>query len=73
MVLLFEQKERPAGPHPVDHVVWVYVDDLDAHYTRSTANGATIVSEITQHGYRSYTAADPEGHRWTFLQAAPPS
>lgn len=73
MVLLFEQKERSAGPGPIDHGIWVYVDDLDAHYSRSTANGATIVSEITQHGYRSYKADDLEGHRWTFLQTAPAS
>ena len=73
VVLLFEQNERPTGPRPVDHAVWVYVDDLDAHYARSTANGATIVSEITHHGYRSYTATDPESHHWTFLQSTPTS
>jgi uncharacterized glyoxalase superfamily protein PhnB len=73
MVLLFEQKERPAGPRPVDHAVWIHVDDVDAHYTRSTTNGATITKEITHHGYRSYTATDLEGHHWTFLQSAPAS
>jgi uncharacterized glyoxalase superfamily protein PhnB len=56
---------------PVTHVPWVYVDDLDAHLATARAAGATIVSGIEQHGYRGYTAADLEGHRWTFLQAPP--
>lgn len=67
-IMLFELKERV--PHPVDHAVWVFVNDLDAHYARSTANGATIVTEIHHHGYRSYEAKDLEGHHWTFAQAA---
>jgi uncharacterized glyoxalase superfamily protein PhnB len=69
-IMLFELKER-AAPRPVDHAVWIYVDDLEAHFARSTASGATIVSEITQYGYRSYEAADLEGHHWTFAQANP--
>jgi uncharacterized glyoxalase superfamily protein PhnB len=50
---------------------WAYVDDLDAHFARARAAGATIVSEIEQRGYRAYTAEDPEGRRWTFAQARP--
>lgn len=57
-----------AGP---THETWVYVDDLDAHYKTAKVGGATIVSEIHQHGYRAYSADDLEGHRWTFVQAAP--
>ena len=70
-VLLFERAESP-GPQ-TDHETWVYVDDLDAHFAHSSANGATIVSEIHQHGFRCYEAEDLEGHRWTFLQASPSS
>lgn len=70
-ILLFELKEPVSGPKPVDHGVWVYVDDLDAHFARSSENGAKIVSEIRQHGYRLYEAEDLEGHRWTFAQARP--
>lgn len=69
-VLLFT-RDRPETERPVDHETWVYVDDLDAHFAHSSANGATIVSEIHQHGFRCYEAADLEGHRWTFLQASP--
>lgn len=50
---------------------WVFVDDLDAHYLRAKAGGATIVEEIHQTGYRAYAAADLEGHRWTFALARP--
>jgi uncharacterized glyoxalase superfamily protein PhnB len=50
---------------------WAYVDDLDAHFAHAKTAGATIVSEIEQHGYRAYSAEDLEGHRWTFAQARP--
>ena len=53
------------------HMPWAYVDDLDAHFTRAKAAGATIVSDVEQRGYRAYTAEDLEGHRWTFVQARP--
>jgi uncharacterized glyoxalase superfamily protein PhnB len=70
-ILLFKLKERASDPRPVDHGVWVHVDDLDAHFARSSSSGAKIVSEIHQHGYRCYEADDLEGHRWTFAQARP--
>jgi hypothetical protein len=50
---------------------FVYVDDLDAHLAHADAAGATIVSPITEHGFRSYTAADCEGRTWVFAQAGP--
>jgi uncharacterized glyoxalase superfamily protein PhnB len=56
---------------PTTHVPWVYVDDLDAHFARAQANGASIVEGIHQHGYRAYVAEDLEGHRWTIAQARP--
>jgi uncharacterized glyoxalase superfamily protein PhnB len=68
-ILLFKLTEDRVGG--LDHGVWVYVDDLDAHFAHSSANGAKIVSEIHQHGYRCYEADDLEGHRWTFAQARP--
>jgi uncharacterized glyoxalase superfamily protein PhnB len=68
-ILLFELEDDSAPR--ADHAVWVYVDDLDAHFARSTEQGAKIVSEIHQHGYRRYEAEDLEGHRWTFAQARP--
>jgi uncharacterized glyoxalase superfamily protein PhnB len=56
---------------PVTHETWLFVDDLDAHLEHAEGRGATIVAPVTEHGFRSYTAEDPEGHRWTFVQASP--
>ncbi len=48
--------------------VLCYVDDVDAHYARARAEGATLLSEPEDqfHGDRSYRAEDCEGHRWIF-------
>lgn len=69
-VILFPLEGKWSG-EPVTHETWVYVDDLDAHFARAQERGAHIVSDIAQHGFRSYTAEDLEGHRWTFVQAGP--
>lgn len=50
---------------------FVYVDDLDVHLEHAEAAGATIVSPIVEHGFRSYTAADCEGRHWVFAQSGP--
>jgi uncharacterized glyoxalase superfamily protein PhnB len=46
----------------------VHVDDVDAHYERARAAGASIDSEPTDqpYGQREYGVRDPEGHRWWF-------
>jgi uncharacterized glyoxalase superfamily protein PhnB len=65
---------RPGSPPDgtaATHVPWIFVDDLDAHFARAEAGGATIVQGIHQHGYRAYVAEDLEGRRWTFAQARP--
>jgi PhnB protein len=65
--------ERDAGvvsPYIVDGV-HVSVDDVDAHYGRAVAAGATILSELEDNtgiGQRQYRAEDLEGHRWMFAQ-----
>jgi len=57
-----------AVPWIIDGVL-VYVDDLDAHYRRAKAGGATILSEIEEGPPgRRYRAEDFEGHRWFFFQ-----
>lgn len=50
---------------------FVYVDDLDAHLKHAEAGGARIITPITEHGFRSYTAADCEGRHWVFAQNGP--
>jgi uncharacterized glyoxalase superfamily protein PhnB len=49
---------------------FVEVDDVDTHYERARAAGATILREPEEPGigFRIYTAEDPEGHRWMFGQ-----
>ena len=53
--------------------LFVYVDDVEAHFRRARAAGAQIVSEPTKRDYddwedRTYETLDPEGHRWWFAQ-----
>jgi uncharacterized glyoxalase superfamily protein PhnB len=70
-ILLFRLDQASPAPTAVTHAVWVFVDDLDAHFAHAKAAGASVVSEIHKHGFRAYEAEDPEGHRWTFAQARP--
>jgi uncharacterized glyoxalase superfamily protein PhnB len=56
---------------PGTHIPWLFVDDLDAHFARAVAHGATVVEGIHQHGFRAYVARDPDGYTWTIAQARP--
>ena len=55
-------------PYIIDGIL-VYIDDVDEHFERAKAAGATILSavEATPDGKR-YRAEDLEGHRWMFSQ-----
>jgi uncharacterized glyoxalase superfamily protein PhnB len=68
MVLGLDRAGSVAGDA---HVPWLFVDDVDAHFEHAAAHGAIIVEGIRQHGYRAYTARDPEGYLWTIAQARP--
>jgi uncharacterized glyoxalase superfamily protein PhnB len=70
-LMVLKQTEEPAEGTPVTHTPWVFVDDLDAHYSQAKERGARILTEIWQHGVRAYEAADLEEKRWTFAQASP--
>ena len=52
----------------VTQSLYIFVDDVDAHYARARAAGAKILAEPETMfwGDRTYVAEDPEGHRWTF-------
>jgi uncharacterized glyoxalase superfamily protein PhnB len=57
-------------PYVVDGVM-VQVDDIEAHYERARAAGATILTELEDNpgiGQRQYRVEDIEGHRWMFVQ-----
>ena len=59
-----------AGPRKVGRttLMYVLVDDVDAHHARAVEAGAEVVEELTDtpFGHRRYTCDDPEGHEWTF-------
>ena len=63
----FESPKR--GGYPGTQI-YVYVDDVDAHFERAKAAGAEIASEPEDmfYGDRAYSAKDPEGHRWSFAR-----
>lgn len=48
--------------------IYVYVDDVDAHFEHAKSAGATIVRDPEDqfYGDRSYGVEDPEGHEWIF-------
>jgi uncharacterized glyoxalase superfamily protein PhnB len=59
----------PAGD-TVSQYAHVAVDDVERHFARAKAAGATILKEPEDmpFGVRQYTAKDIGGHWWTFSQ-----
>ena len=67
-----EESERVARlldtPWVIDGVQ-VEVSDVNAHFERARSAGAEILRELEDLPFgRLYAAADPEGHRWMFMQ-----
>ena len=66
--------ENCKSPKSLDGAVttnlYVYVDDVDAHYAVARSAGAEVVSDLEDMfwGDRTYVAKDLEGHRWAFAQ-----
>ena len=60
----------PKSVGKVTQSLKVYVDDIDRHFERAKAAGATVISEPKDEfwGGRIYRAKDLEGHDWTFSQ-----
>jgi uncharacterized glyoxalase superfamily protein PhnB len=59
----------PANPwDTADHGVYVYVEDIDAHYARAQAAGAQILRALadTPYGAREYSVHDLDGRLWSF-------
>ena len=58
-------QQDPPGPHMGLYVV---LTDVEAHYARARAAGATITSPLAEQpwGHVMYGAVDPEGHEWGF-------
>ena len=74
MIMLGSYKEdvfrykTPRQAGGVTQAVYVYVQDIDAHFARAEAAGAEIVVPLkeTDYGSREYSARDLEGHLWHF-------
>ena len=63
-----QARKWSTAPWVIDGVL-VYVDDIDRHFRRAKAAGATILSEIEPGPPgRRYRAEDLEGHRWFFFE-----
>ena len=62
--------QSPGKLGGVNQSLYVFVDDVDAHFAHARAAGAKIVSEPEDMfwGDRMYYAQDPEGHHWNFAQ-----
>lgn len=58
----------PKDPCAPNIGLYVIVEDVDAHYERARAAGATVIWELADQpfGHRMYAVADPEGHEWCF-------
>lgn len=67
-------EERRVSPRSLDgantQTLYVFVDDVEAHFQRARAAGAVIFREPedSYYGHRVYGAEDCEGHRWFFGQ-----
>jgi len=62
--------KNPSARGGATQIVYVYVDDVDAHHAVALAKGAHILSPLADqfYGDRTYAASDPEGHEWCFAQ-----
>jgi uncharacterized glyoxalase superfamily protein PhnB len=58
----------PRAAGVATQALYVYVDDLDAHFERARSEGAELkgLPKDTDFGAREYHARDLEGHLWTF-------
>jgi uncharacterized glyoxalase superfamily protein PhnB len=60
--------ESPQALGAATQALYVWVDNVDAHFERARSAGAAITSppEDTDFGSRDYHVCDPEGHLWIF-------
>ncbi|MFQ5512988.1 MAG: VOC family protein [Myxococcota bacterium] len=60
----------PARLGQVTQSLYVYVDDVDAHFEHTRSAGARVLAEPEDmfYGDRRYGSEDLEGHHWYFAQ-----
>jgi uncharacterized glyoxalase superfamily protein PhnB len=67
-VLMVGPRADPPGPFDTGRaVLYLAVDDVDAHHARAVAAGAAVVMELVDqpYGSREYAVTDPEGNVWS--------
>jgi len=68
-VVMLGTRSDPPGSYDTGRaVLYLPVDEVDAHHDRAVAAGAEILSGLTDqpYGAREYSALDPEGNVWSF-------
>ncbi len=62
------QYKNPKKLGQSTQMLYISVDDADAHYKKAKKAGAKILEkpQNTFYGHRRYGAEDPEGHQWYF-------
>jgi len=74
MLGLAPEHEHWTAPNKLEGKIhqrmFIFVENIDAHFERAKAAGATINIEPrdTWHGERVYEVIDPEGHYWKFSE-----
>jgi len=68
---------RPGRSSPIElgsntQSLSVFVEDVEAHFSRAVDGGVKIVEELheTEYGELQYGAEDVEGHHWLFARHA---
>jgi uncharacterized glyoxalase superfamily protein PhnB len=63
-----EHAIAPLEDSSVGQGIYVYVEDVDAHFERAREGGARVVypPEDTEWGTRRYRVLDAEGYEWSF-------
>ena len=63
------RRQPPGATGSASIGVFIYLDDVDAHFARAKAAGAEIVEPLNDRDYgRTYTARDLDGHPWFFTK-----
>jgi uncharacterized glyoxalase superfamily protein PhnB len=70
-VMLLGMREGRSTPAKIGcgtQILTVFVEDVEGHFERAKAEGATIVEEPRETGYGElqYAALDLDGHHWLF-------
>lgn len=75
VIMVRTAREDSASPRALGRwtqSLTVFVDDVDAHFERTKAAGATFTEELheTMYGERQYGVVDLAGHHWLFSRHA---